>query len=468
MIQLRAYQQKIVDDLRMAFTKGKRAPVLVAPTGSGKTVVFSYMAASASQKGKRVIILVHREELMDQVSQTLAEFGVQHGFVAAGRDYDSRFTVHVASVFALARRLNRVIMPDLFIVDESHHAIAGSTWGKIMSAAPKSLRIGVTATPERLSGEGLADMFDTMVLGPSVADLIAEGSLSKYRLFAPPSMDLSNVHKRMGDFAKNELAAAVDKPTITGDAVKHYRKIADGKRAVAFCVSIAHAEHVAGQFQAAGYAAAKIDGKMKRSERREIIQKFRDDRIKIVTSCDLISEGFDLPAIEVAILLRPTQSKALYLQQVGRSLRPYPGKAESIILDHAGNCQRHGLPDDEQQWSLLGANKKNKNDDDPDFKVKVCPSCFAAQSPGDEVCSYCGYRFEYHPRSVQQVDEELIEIDPATIRREKAKEQGRAQSIEDLVELGRKRGYARPRLWAAHVFRARQARKIQQGRQYEQ
>lgn len=435
---------------------GRRSQLLVLPTGGGKTVCFSYMAGRAVEKGLRVWILAHRVELLDQISRTLREFAVPHGVIAPGYIADRRKPVQVASVFTLARRLERYDPPDLIIVDEAHHAISASTWGKVITAFPAAKLLGVTATPIRLSGEGLGDLFETMVQGPTMRGLIDLGALSPYRLFAPAGVDLTGVHTRMGDFVRGVIEAAMDKPSITGDAVAHYRKLAPGRRAVAFCVSVEHAVHVAEQFRAAGISAQAIDGGMDRTLRASVLSEFSAGRIQVLASCDLISEGFDVPAIEAAILLRPTQSLGLYLQQVGRALRVFPGKTEAVILDHAGNVKRHGLPDEERVWSLDGTQRR-KGAQKSEVPVKTCGSCFATVHSAATHCS-CGFEFPVQKREVEHVDGELQEIDLATAVRMRRQEQGRAQTEADLVALGRSRGMKRPELWARHVMRARMAR----------
>jgi superfamily II DNA or RNA helicase len=400
--------------------------------------------------------LAHRVELLEQISRTLREFQVPHGMIALGYISDRRQQVQVASVFALARRIERYEAPDLIIVDEAHHAIKKSTWGAVIGAFPKAKLLGVTATPIRLSGEGLRDLFECMVQGPTVRDLIEQGALSHYRLFAPAGIDLSGVHTKMGDFVRGELVNAVDKPSITGNAVAHYQRLAEGKRAVAFCVSVEHAEHVAAQFKAAGVPSASIDGNMDKMLRSQVLASFAAGDLLVLTSCDLISEGFDVPAIEVAILLRPTQSLGLYLQQVGRCLRVFPNKSEAIILDHAGNVSRHGLPDDERIWSLDGKVKTRKSKP-AEVPVKTCPKCFATVASVATHCR-CGHEFKAAVREINHVEGKLQEIDPKQARIEARREQSRAQTEADLVAIGRARGMKRPELWARHLLRARHAK----------
>lgn len=465
------------------------ALLLVAPTGWGKTCVFSSLAAQLQRDGLRVIILVHRHELIGQVSATLTRLEVDHGCIAPHYPDERDKQIQIASVFTLARRLNHYVPPHLLIIDEAHHAISHSTWGRILSSWPHAARLGVTATPERLSGEGLHECFDKLLIGPSVGHLIEQGHLSNYRIFAPPTSAAEGVHRRRGDFDKNELSAAMDRPTITGDAVEHYCRLSNGKRALVFCVSVEHADHVASNFSAAGFPSCSIHGRLKRQARENIVRQFTNGDITVLTSCDLISEGFDLPAIEVAVLLRPTQSLALYLQQVGRALRPYPGKDYALILDHAGNTMRHGLPDDNHIWSLAGKQQREASSGEKAISCRTCRVCFAAVRSGISICPYCGYVWPVESREVQMVDGELREVrktkmlcrscgelkkiilvvpaDPNSRvcndcyerlnRIHQRQEVGQAQEFSDLLRIEKERGY-RPG-WAWHVQQARQRKK---------
>lgn len=461
MISLFDYQDRCIDGLRGAFRGGHHSPLLVSPTGSGKTVMFSYLAARLVESRKRVAIMAHREELTDQISATLGRFNVAHGMITAGQLYDRRQPVHVASVFTLARRITRVEVPDYAICDEAHHAIGASTWGKTIAcwreANPALRLIGVTATPERLSGEGLGETFDTMILGPSTRELIDAGKLSPYRLFAPAqAVDLSGVGTQAGDFKRGQLAGAMDKPAIIGSAVGEYRKLMDGAPAVAFCVSVEHAQHTAEQFRAAGYRAVCLDGTMEKGLRRDIVRDFGRGAISVLTSCDIVSEGFDVPGIVGAICLRPTQSLALYLQQVGRSLRTAPGKEAAIILDHVGNSTRHGMPDDSRDWSLLGRPKKKGSSDN--VACRQCEKCFAVSPAAASKCRDCGAPFPVKPREVAEIEGELSEVEVARSRRQAAVDQAAAKTLEDLIALGASRGYKNPAGWARHLYQARQAR----------
>jgi superfamily II DNA or RNA helicase len=461
-IQLYPDQVKVLDDVRAAFRDGCKAPLLVAPTGFGKTVLFSYIASEAAKRGKRTMILVHRQELVDQVGETLNAFDVPHGIIAAGFTDRRDVAVRVASVFTLVRRLDRKPEADLLVVDEAHHATLRSTWGKVLAAYGGSRVLGVTATPCRLSGEGLGDIFDRLVHGPPVEQLVAMGRLSPVRVFAPPTIDTSSLHTRMGDFIASEMAAAVDKPTVTGDAIQHYQEITPGQRAAVFCVSLDHAAHIAAQAREAGIVAVQIDGGMDRFNRRQVVKDFKDGKIQWLVSCDLISEGFDCPGIEVGISLRPTQSLGLWLQQCGRCMRISSGKKNATILDHAGNSLRHGLPTETRDWRLDQSQQKTGKGE-KGLSVRVCPKCWAAQRSGITACQSCGFTFPIEPRTIAAEKGTLEEITQEEIdRRRERQKQGTTRTLEQLTELGRIRNYRDPAAWARHVLAGRDKKRVGQ------
>jgi superfamily II DNA or RNA helicase len=261
-------------------------------------------------------------------------------------------------------------------------------------------------------------------------------------------------HTRMGDYVRSEIVEAMNKPKITGSAIHEYKKLCHGKRAVVFCASIAHSQAVVADFNDAGIRAEHVDGETDQAERDRAIERFRRGETLVLSNVELFGEGFDLPAIECAILLRPTQSLGLYLQQVGRALRPFPGKTEAIILDHAGNCERHGLPDQEREWSLEGREITRRGEKSE--SIRVCPKCFGAQVSGQSSkCIHCGHQFDVKERVLEQVEGDLKEIDKSKLKSVRRQEQGRAQDLADLIELGRSRGYKRPELWARHVYMGR-------------
>lgn len=468
MLQLRDYQQHAVNGIRHSYLSGNRSPLLVLPTGGGKTIVFSYISANTAARGKKAIILVHRVELLRQTFEKLQWAGVKVGLINPNYTPDITAPVQVASVQTLGRRLNflRAFDPDLIVIDEAHHAIAG-TWRTCIEAVSTARVLGVTATPVRGDGKGLGleagGIFDDLIVGPQVADLIAAGYLVQPKVYAPlQKLDLSGVKISMGDYDKKELEVRLDKPSITGDAVDHYTRLCAGAPAVAFCVNKAHAEHVAMAFREAGYRAAAVDGDMDDANRKRILGGLGNGQVQVVTSCDLISEGTDIPAIGAAILLRPTASLGLYLQQVGRALRPCEGKDRAIILDHVGNVLTHGMPDEPREWSLAGEDRRNrgKKQAEKPVNLKQCEKCYAVHKPAP-VCPSCGYKYEVAGRELQQVDGSLQEVsaeDAARIRKEQRKEVGAAKTLEDLLRIERSRGYKNG--WAKHVFMARNNKQV--------
>ena len=368
-IVLRDYQTAAIDGIRSAYAAGSKAPLLAMSTGGGKTVCFAHIARGAAAKGNRVLILAHREEICDQISRALRELGVVHGRISPRHDMTND-RLHVGMVQTIARRIAKLQAPDLIITDEAHHSVS-PTYKKVFAAWPNAKSLGVTATPARLDGRGLGDVFDRIVEAPPMRVLIDAGWLADFTYLAPPvELDLSDVKTTAGDYDKRELAVKMDRAAVHGDCVAHYRKYLDGRPAIAFAVTVAHAEHVAEQFRAAGYRAASIDGSMDAFMRRELLASIGDGRLNVLTSCELIGEGVDVPAVAGAILLRPTQSLTVHLQQIGRCLRPKPDGSRAIILDHVGNVGRHGLPDEPRAWSLEGRPKK-------------------AKAPGTTTCSLC-------------------------------------------------------------------------------
>lgn len=447
-MQLRPYQQQAIADLRAAFRAGARSPLLVAPTGAGKTVIIAAVLQGVASRGRSAIVLVHRRELIAQTSAKLTLADVPHGIIAAGVS-GANASIQVASVQTLARRLDRIAaQPDLIVIDEAHHATAG-TWGKALTHWPEALRLGVTATPVRQDGRGLKAVFDRLVLGPSTAELISGGFLCPARIYAPPPVaDLSGLHRRAGDYAIDEAAERMDRPTVTGDAIAHYQRLAAGQRAIAFCCNVKHAEHVCAAFNHAGVKAATLLGCTDPLRRDATVARFAAGELQVLVTVDVVSEGFDIPAAGCAILLRPTQSLGLYLQQVGRVLRPSPGKAAAIVLDHVGNVHRHGWPDDPREWSLDDRLKRAGAAGPPAPSVRTCEVCFAAFKPAP-ICPCCGTPAKLSAREIQQRDGELQELE----RNQQRRQVGKARSLSELLTVAKQRGYAPG--WAYRIHQAR-------------
>lgn len=454
MSELRDYQQTAVDQIRDAFRRGVKNVLFQGPTGMGKTVLFSYIAKSAAAMGKRVCIIVHRHELL---TQTVAKLGrVETGVICNGYTPYATRQIQVASIQSLVNRMHRYDNFDLMIFDEAHHAVSNQ-WRKVVDNYTSAKILGVTATPMRADGRGLGEIFHELIPGPDVSWLTERGYLSPVEAYAPSTIDVSGVHTSHGDYQRAELAVACDTPTITGDAIKHYRTHADGLPVIAFCVSVKHAQHVAEQFRAAGYMARKIDGANSDTERKGMLAGLAHGDIDVLTSCDLISEGVDVPVVSCGIMLRPTKSLGLALQQMGRVLRPAPNKDKAIILDHAGLCLRHGLPDTPREWSLEGAEKCEKADA-AKRALKRCPECFALH-PARPSCPSCGHVYQVEGRDVDQRDGDLVKITGPIILPPKKKvdeEVRKARSEDELRKIAESRGYKQG--WVDHILRSRQAR----------
>jgi DNA repair protein RadD len=447
-IRLRDYQSELVGNIRASYQGGRRSPLVVLPTGGGKTFTFAYMSKGAAELGNRVLILVHRRELMLQASRSLSALGVQHGLIAPGFKGE-RDQVAVASIQTLDRRIKKTPVDfDFVIIDESHHASAG-TWARVLSHFPRAKLCGFTATPIRLDGRGLGvsqgGIFDDLICGPSIGDLIEEGHLVPPVVYAyPHEIDLGGVRKQGGDFAARELAGRVDRPTITGCAVDHYTRLSPGEPAIAFCASLDHAAHVSAQFRTRGYTSEVIHGALPDHERQEMIGGLASGRIQVLTSVDLISEGTDVPSVSVGILLRPTASLGLYLQQVGRILRPSPGKVRGLVLDHVGNCLRHGLPDEDREWTLNGARRRQSKDED-EVVIRQCRKCFAVYEGRAIRCPHCGHINvgAETRKEITSVGGELKQVSKEDVQRfkqEKKTAYARAESYQEVLELTRRYG----------------------------
>ena len=453
MIKLRDYQSKAIDECRAAYGRGERGVCLVMPTGAGKTMTASTVVHGAAARRNPVWWLTHRRELADQASETFYKLGIPHGTVKAGHVSDPTALVQVASIQTIANRVEQLPEPKLMIFDETHH-IGAKSWDRLFRLFPNCKVLGLTATPWRLDGQGLGKWYGEMVEGPTTAELIAEGSLCRFRLFAPAAPDLSGIGTVGGDYKRGALAKAMDKPTIVGDAIGHYQRLCAGKRAVVFAAGVDASKNIVAQFRASGIPAEHVDGSMGNDERDAAVERFRRGETLILSNADLFGEGFDVPAIEAAILLRPTKSLSLYLQQVGRALRPMEGKSEAIILDHAGNSITHGLPDDERVWSLADREKRKKSAP-AEVTVKQCDECFFVYRPAPR-CPQCGHQPEVKAREIEVVEGVLEEVKRAA-QVQQRRAQGRARTLDDLIRLGRERGYKNPEFWARKVYAGRKA-----------
>jgi superfamily II DNA or RNA helicase len=408
-IQLRSYQSADLTNISAAFLAGTARVCYVASTGSGKTVVLVYLAGKIIAAGQRIAIIVHRGELVEQTCAILAAEGLVFGVIAAGYEENPDAPIQVCMVQTLVNRLDEIAGVNFLIVDECAHAVAVS-YLTIIAAVPKARVLGVTATPERLDGTGLREAFGAMVIcSLSPTKLIEAGYLSPFVVYAPERMvDLKKVRSVAGDYALGDLAERMSSGFVLDDALTEYRKHLDGQSAIAFCTTIEHSLAVARFFHAAGIRARHLDGDTPTTERRALIAALATGDVQVLMNCSLISEGLDVPSVAGAILLRPTKSLALHLQQIGRALRPAPGKTRAIILDHAGNTLKHGLPDLEHPWSLDGRPKQKG-----EALVRRCPDCGAVIPITARECPECGTDLRPERKKPATQPDPLIELDPA-------------------------------------------------------
>lgn len=495
-MKLRPPQIDIKAGIYNSWNAGAQNTLAVSPTGSGKTVIFSNIIQEHTGVS---CAIAHRQELVGQISLSLARYGVRHRIIGPdsvvrlishqhqtelGRSfYDTSAMCAVAGVDTLIRRgeqLKRWLpQVTLWVQDEAHHVLRSNKWGAAAEMFPNARGLGVTATPCRADGKGLgrhADgLFDDMYVGPSAREFIDMGYLTDYRIFAPPSdLDLQGVNiTGSGDYSPTQLKQRVRKSHIVGDVVDHYLRIAPFKLGVTFVDSVETAIEVKNQYCAAGIPAEVVTANTPAVERANILNRFKNRQLLQLVNVDLFGEGFDLPAIEVVSMARPTQSYSLYAQQFGRALRimipdvlagawdtytneqrrhfiAQSEKPMAIIIDHVGNFMRHGRPDVHKLWTLDRRTKRAKKTKD-ETQLKNCtnPACLGAYEAYLLACPYCGFAPEPAARtSPEFVDGDLVELDPNTLAEltsEKARIDGVPripQNATPLVAAGIKKNHA--------------------------
>lgn len=445
------YQLPMQTDIFAAWNAGHRNVLAVAPTGAGKTAIMSSVVHNIPDPS---ISIAHRQELVSQISLALAKNEIYHRVIAAepvvrfcisrhieelGKNFHHhKAPVATAGVQTIIRRDDPQWFSTvkMWNIDEAHHVTPDNSWGKATELFPNAFGLGFTASPLRADrkplGRSLGGMFDNMVEGPSMRDLINMGYLSDYRLIAPTlSIDRSQipVSEATGELNQTKTREASHKSQIVGDIVENYLKFAPGKRGIAFVVDIETAKDVADRFNAAGVKAMAISSKTPDRIRQDAIRRFSCGDLTVLVNVDLFGEGFDVPAVEVVMMGRPTESFGLYLQQFGRALRMFEGKLYGIIIDHVGNWKRHGLPDAKHVWSLdqdLRGTPRGKPDPDV-IPLRRCTSCFGAYEAITSTCPYCGHIEVPEARNGPEfVDGDLMEIDAETLK----KMRGEVEAVE--------------------------------------
>lgn len=453
-IPLRDYQERNCAEL-LAFIARNKHPLLHAATGSGKTVTAAHLLQRLADAGKRCLFIAHRREIIRQTSRTFDAIGLPHGVIdpdnAAG-DHQ----IHIASVMTLFARRQRMdgwlARIDAAVFDEAHHILADG-WTALRNVLAGSSIVGLTATPYRLDGRGLGGYFDCVVRAPSIKELIAAGHLAQPVVYAPiGKIDLSRVIRRGGDYVQGELAAVMDTDPVAAAAVRQYGRFLPGERCVVFCVTVEHAHHVTAAFRKAGWAAECLHGKT--PDRDEMIERLTAGKTRVLVTIEVVSEGFDLPAVAGAILLRPTLSTGLFQQQTGRALRTSPGKHHAIIIDLVRNSLAHGLPEADRPWTLAGGIKGLERSVP---RTVRCPKCTRVHEVAP-ACVGCGRVYPRPKAPATQVADNLFgvrEFSPEEILRmpmHSLKQLGRTK--EDLQVIARIRGFKPGWVW--YVLKERQ------------
>ena len=434
MIKLRSYQEELKNKCREAFKKYKRV-IMLAPCGSGKTITSTSIINDSVKKGNIVWFIVHRKELLDQAVNTLKRCDVPMD------------NVKVYMIQSLANRLDKIEeIPDFIILDENQHCTS-KTYLRLIDKFPNAYFLGLTATPCRLSGKPLGDIFQTMVSAITADDLIKQGYLAQYDYYAPKTnADFTKVKIKNGDYDTNEIEKVMDNKKIYGNIIEEYKKLANNKKTIVYCASISYSKKIEKLFNDNGFTAKHFDGNTPKQERDQIIEDFRNNKIKILTNVDLIGEGFDVPDCECCLLLRPTQSLSLYIQQATRCLRPNENK-RAIIIDFVGNVFRHGMPTENRKWSLNQKITCTNRSGERDILTRQCGNCFKVYQGTNRICPYCG--FDNGKTRKELKEEEKAELERIEkLERKKKKEETKNKSYEELVKIGYQRGYKNPEYWA--------------------
>ena len=438
MIELYDYQKELVEKARNAYKDGYKAPCIVAPCGAGKSVMIAEIVRLATSKKQHVLFLVHRKELLEQIENTLKHNDVDMEYVTLGM------------VMTVVRRLDKYPQFDLIVVDENHHTLANS-YKKILEHFNTRV-IGFTATPVRLNGDGLGEVNDILIETVNAKWLIENKRLAPYKYYSFNLIDKDALKKSStGDYTTDSMDKALG-ATIFGGVVKHYQKLIDGQKTIVYAHSIEYSKMFAQQFNDAGIPAAHIDGTTNKSEREKIINDFRNGTVKVLCNVDLIGEGFDVPDCTAVMLLRPTESLSLHIQQSMRPMRYQPDKVATIV-DHVGNVYVHGTPDLEREWTLDKKKKKRKRESVDSVPIWTCPQCFCSYLKQNGQlrikCEECGY-IEEIERANEKVIDETVEL--TLVEQEEVLDWKQAKSYRQLVKIAKQLGYKTS--WAA--FKAKE------------
>lgn len=417
-MKLRTYQQELINKIKNELRQGKKSVCAVLGCGGGKSVIEATIAKSATDKGNRVLFIVHRQELCEQIELTFRECGVNFGLC------------HIGMVQTVTRHLGEEPEPKLIITDEAHHSLSES-YVRIYKKFPDALKLGFTATPIRMNEGGLGAVFDGLAVSVTTKWLIENKYLSPFKYYSIKLVDTSDLRTTAGDYNQSDMAVLMENGTIYGNTIDNYKKYADGKKTIVYCASVKSSKETCMSFASAGISSAHLDGTTPAAEREETVRLFKQNSITVLCNVDLFGEGFDVPDCECVMLLRPTKSLTLHIQQSMRSMRFLPGKTATII-DHVGNVFIHGLPSSEREWSLEAKKKKREKNS---IMVKECPDCYCVCEPNCETCPTCGFVFEKKYRKNKKSDASFIEITEDMITEKPYGEYTKCKTFVELCEF---------------------------------
>ncbi len=404
----------------------------VLPCRSGKSWIIKEICDNAERKNSNVLILTHRRMLLRQHNELIK---------------NARFETPFTEVHHLGEHGN----PNLIIIDEAH--ITGAASYQKICEYYKCKKILFTATAKRMDNKPL--LCDYIINGVSADELIERGFISNYDLYAPKlNIDLSNVPMSGSDFNNEQLGETMCDKKIYGNIIKYYRQLADGMQAIAYCVNIKHSKSICELFNNNGIPACHMDASTPENERDKIMEDYKAGKYKILCNCNLISEGITLPECDCCLLLRPTQSETLYIQQACRCLTPRIGK-KAIIIDYVGNAYTHGMPTEKRIYDLTNTHKIRNSSREPDVIVRECKECLRVYKGNTPICPYCGANNGKTKKQIEADEKAELERITAIKRKQARMEVGMAKSLNELIEIGKKRGYKNPRYWAQNILTAR-------------
>lgn len=433
-MELRPYQLNVIHRTRESFAEGYNRPLVVLPCGAGKTVCFAYMATNHVQKNTNntVWFMVHRKELIDQTLQTFSKMNLD------------MTNIQVGMVQSYKKMKGN---PTMIIFDEAHHSTA-NTWKRIIEEHQGVPLIGLTATPARMNGEPLGTIFDSLILGPQPQELIDAGYLSQFDYYAPKlNINEAAFIIKGADFDQMTVTQEFERAKIYGDVAKY---IDFNRKTIIYSPSIQFSKELCNRIP----GVVHFDGSTPKDERDKIVKDFRDGKIRVLSNVDLIGEGFDVPDCDTVMLLRPTQSITLYIQQSMRALRPGENK-KAIVYDFVGNVFRHGFPTEDKEWSL---NQKIKIRNTTQFKellARQCGKCYRIYKGTAQECPYCKHNNGKTRKQIEEEQQEQLEKITELQRKDDKREQGMARTLDELIALGRKRGYKNPYYWAKQIIKNR-------------